>query len=65
MLHVEINTWEYDGGRFSIRAYADHERKLYGMDICTAGPFDNKDAARRAAIEWLDSEHAGHWKLIA
>ena len=65
MLHVEIKTWDYQGGRFTVRAYADHERKLYGLDICTAGPFVDKNAARRAAVEWLNREHSGQWREIA
>ena len=65
MLYVEIKTWQYEGERFQITAYADHDRKLYPVNICTAGGFSDRAAALVAARDWLNKEHPGNWHQIS
>lgn len=65
MLHVEIKTWNYETERFQITAYADPERKLFPVNICTADGFADRATALVAARDWLNENHPGHWRQIA
>lgn len=65
MLNVKIKTWYYESARFQITAYADPERKLFPVNICTADGFKNEQEAMENACAWLDKNHGGHWQQIA
>lgn len=64
MMHVEIETWKYKTYRYSVKTYADPERKMFGTNICTSDGYENEKDAYKAAIAWLNEEHRGHYKLM-
>ena len=64
MMHVEIDTWKYKTYRYSVKTYADPERKMFGMNICTSDGYESEEEAYKAAIAWLNEEHCDYYTLM-